>query len=626
MIEHAIQFALPAPWKGQTFSIRGFNDVNFLVGPNGTGKSVFARLLRDHLPNSRLLATDRLSGMESASYRHLYGDNWREGFQKNQFENLKGVGRQQGLGIDALILLEERLDLRVQVEATLSHLFNRKIRLEWNSGHLVPYATLGSAGTPYRLDREECHGIKELLVLLTHLYDEANPYLIVDEPELNLHPQYQSFLMQEVRRVAGNPKTQPGKKAVFLVTHSPFILDFRSIDDVKAIISFSQQLESPIALANLNEEQERRVAAIVPRLNAQHKQFFFSDNPIFVEGIIDAQLVETIQEARGVSVAGAGSCVIAAGGCEEVNQYLTLSLALKKNSHFLYDLDSLFFGSLKGCLKSDGTVQSFLARAGVGHDLARYAGQLEGRLTELVDRLLGAVAEEHALHALSASLSALGPRRDWNGKAHARARVALLVALNRERAAFLSFFGAADTADVEGRLKLICETLKSRSVLLLPGGTLEHYLPSFAGNPYDISDESKKSALASELEALSRPTTRDELRARYGQLFELIELLPGRQLVDAGPVLRDYLSDYIHDLQGAIQSNPDISVPELQAHMAQKQKAMTTVFHVTNYVRREGGSFCVTVTVEPLLGHSERRVDVTEHTNAGMRQFTLLDV
>ena len=60
----------------------------------------------------------------------------------------------------------------------------------------------------YRLDRDECHGIKELLVMLTHLYDDQKQYLIIDEPELNLHPQYQSFFMQEVRKIAGDPSNR----------------------------------------------------------------------------------------------------------------------------------------------------------------------------------------------------------------------------------------------------------------------------------------------------------------------------------------------------------------------------------------------------------------------------------
>ena len=172
MINLALNIPLPEPWKNKTFQTQTVGPINFLVGPNGSGKSRFASTLKAMLPNARLLSTDRLQGMEGpGGLRNIIGDHFAEGFAKNLFANIKNVGMQFGTGLDTLVLLEERLDLRIQVEATLSHLFNRKISIEWNSGNLVARAVLGATGTSYRLDRDECHGIKELLVLLTHLYN-----------------------------------------------------------------------------------------------------------------------------------------------------------------------------------------------------------------------------------------------------------------------------------------------------------------------------------------------------------------------------------------------------------------------------------------------------------------------
>jgi len=233
MLDIPISFDLPLPWNGKKFETQAIGVINFLVGPNGTGKSKFAATLKSYLgpARTRMLGTDRLSGMEQTNaVRSVFGDHLPHGFIKNNFPRYKDAGR-EGSGIDTIVLLAERMDLRIQVEATLSHLFNRKIILEWDSGNLVAKAALSKAGSPYRLDRDECHGIKELLVLLTHLYNSESPYLIVDEPELNLHPQYQAFFMQEVRKVAGDPRADESKKVVFLVTHSPFILDFRSVED-----------------------------------------------------------------------------------------------------------------------------------------------------------------------------------------------------------------------------------------------------------------------------------------------------------------------------------------------------------------------------------------------------------
>jgi hypothetical protein len=329
-----ITFDLPVPWISKSFTLHNFGPINFLVGPNGSGKSRFADVLKLNLPQARLLGTDRLRGMEKNAGMGFLGENFAAGYQKNWFPQLRNAGSSLGFGIDTLILLEERMELRIRVEATLSHLFDRKITLEWDSGNLIPRAILRSAGPSYRLDTDECHGIKELLILLTHLYHDSYKYLIVDEPELNLHPQYQAFFLQEARKVAGNPEQGNGKKVLFFVTHSPFILDFRSVDDLRSVISFDLLHGNPRRIEVADNRSESELAKLVPRLNVHHKQLFFSDNPIFVEGILDSRMIHGIQEARGVSTAASGSCIIDAGGCEEVNHYLKLCDALGQEGVF----------------------------------------------------------------------------------------------------------------------------------------------------------------------------------------------------------------------------------------------------------------------------------------------------
>ena len=91
---------------------------------------------------------------------------------KQHFDNIKNAGTNSGFGLDAFILLEEKIDLRVRVEATLSHLFDRRIHLEWQSGFLKPKAILTRQGTSYDIKSGECHGIKEMMILLTHLYND----------------------------------------------------------------------------------------------------------------------------------------------------------------------------------------------------------------------------------------------------------------------------------------------------------------------------------------------------------------------------------------------------------------------------------------------------------------------
>jgi hypothetical protein len=621
-----LSFTLPIPWQNKTFETEQVGPLNFLVGPNGSGKSKFAEALRAQLGNARLLGTDRLSGMEqTAALRSIFGDQLAGGLAKSWFSQLKSEG-QKGSGIDTIVLLEERLDLRIQVEATLSHLFNRKIILEWDSGNLVARAVLGESADSYRLDRDECHGIKELLVLLTHLYNDEHPYLIIDEPELNLHPQYQAFFMQEARKFAGDWNTDKRKKIIFLITHSPFILDFRSVEDVKSLISFDLDHSAPKQISRIDSPAAERLSSLVPRLNVHHKQLFFSDNPIFVEGVLDAQLVGTMQEARGVSVAGAGSCIIDAGGCEEVNKYLELCFAFGKKAHFLYDLDSLFQGNLRGCLKADGSVQSFLVAAGVGNDFGKYCGELDQKLTTLIDKLLSLSSIPTSLDRLVESLRKLGPRAGWDRKSLGKARISVMTAMSRHRADVSSATSEVDVADVEGRLGKIVTALKQRNVNLLPGGTLERYLPSYSGDHYDLSEEAKRDAVSAEIQEMVKPMTASDLSARYTQLYDAVCNLPSKVSVDVERVLRSYLSRYIHDLQAAVSSNPTWELAEVQRHLSRLQQATTKVFSVTELKRGKHKEFEAIISITQMLGEKPRLVRVSHQTNAGMGDFKIESV
>lgn len=622
MIKLSLSFDLPVPWRQKKFETTQVGAINFLVGPNGSGKSKFAAALQSRLSNARMLGTDRLSGMEQTNALRVFGDHFANGFAKNQFTHFKNAGR-QGSGIDTIVLLEERIDLRIQVEATLSHLFNRKIILDWDSGNLVARAVLGATGTSYRLDREECHGIKELLVLLTHLYNDEHPYLIIDEPELNLHPQYQAFFMQEVRKVAGDPKENTKKKIVFLVSHSPFILDFRTVEDVKSVISFSLDHSVPNHIFDLDPVATARLSSLVPRLNVHHKQLFFSDDPIFVEGILDAQLVGTMQEARGVSVAGAGSCIIDAGGCEEVNRYLELCGAFGKHAHFLYDLDSLYGGNLRACLKADGSIQNFLVSAGVGNDFGKYCGELDRKLTGLIDRLLASNSVHPALARLVDYFNNLGPRAQWNGKVWAKARVSVMTAISRDRAAVMTAIPQEDVEEIEGRLGQIVTALRQRNIVLLPGGTLERYLPKYTGDPYEPTDEAKRQAVSEEIEEMGKGMSATQLATRYGALYEAVCAMPTKASVDVERVLRDYLSQYIHDLQATVVGNPTWQLADVQAHLNTIQRSTVKLFSVQRLDRKTHKEFGAIVGIAPMAGQEKKIVRVTHQTNAAMGDFTI---
>ena len=619
MIEHELSFPLPLPWTGETFQTRNIGAINFLVGPNGSGKSQFAHSLAGQL-GARLLASDRLIGMEQTKFRRLSSDPFPDGIGKNEFDNVRRAGA-QGAGMDAFVLLEEQLGLRIQVESTLSHLFDREIILEWNSGYLKANVRRSGTSDSYRLDREECHGIKELIVLLTHLYDQANQYLIIDEPELNLHPQYQAFFMQEVRKVAGDPNADPKKKIICLITHSPFILDLKSIDDLKSVISFDLEYSTPKQVGNLDVDFSS-ISSLMRRLNAHHKQLFFSDNPIFVEGIHDAWLVEAIMEARGVSVAGAGSCIIDAGGDEEVNQYLKLCKALGKKAHFLYDLDSLFGGNLRACIGNDKMVQGFLASAGLGSDFGKYCGQLEQELTQLIDKLVNTDLPGN-IRPLGAFLNGLGEKSQWRQDHWKKARTAAMTAISRYREDIASVVSAPVVESIEGRRTQILTALSAKNIHVLPGGTIERYLPHYEGDEYKLTPDAKSQAINAEIQEMAKLSTEEELAERYGDLHEAVCTLPSKDEIDLDVALRNYLSRYIHELQRDVVTNPYGQIDDISQRLSNVQPSWNGVFSIQDFAKTPESGFEAKIGIIPMLGQSARIVHVSNRTNAGMGDFKI---
>ena len=416
--------------------------------------------------------------------------------------------------------------------------------------------TLRENGVAYRFDRDECHGLKELLVLLTFLYDDTDTNLIIDEPELNLHPQYQAFFMEEVRRVSGDGDNGNGQKTIFLITHSPFILDLRTEDDVKSVISFSlDRSVPPKQVARLNLDKLAKPLSMVRRLNAHHKQIFFSDNPLFVEGLFDAQLIEAMLRRLGGSLAGAGSCIIDAGGREEVNYYFELCNGLGKKAHFIYDLDSLFSRNLRWCVGKDQKIRGFLAKAGLGNDFTKYCRELDNKLTEIINMIIAYPKTlPRSIQTLSDFLQELKGEK-WEKDKWATARTATMtaVSLHNDDMKMLCKEGISDA---EGRLEKIVDILAKAGVHLLPNGALEIYLPSYRGNPYKVQEDAKRPALQAEIEWMENRSSEVEMSSRYGDLYDVVLSLPSKQSVDFDPTLRKYLARYIHEVQQTIVANP----------------------------------------------------------------------
>jgi hypothetical protein len=137
-----VSIKIPVLWGESVFTKNEWAGLNYLVGPNGSGKTRFAEDLRPLLTNAgfsvRYLSAERLTGLERNQNAWGYGLPLNRGFDVGRFEQDKRHGEQDGLAGDAFIILRERLNVRIKVEAFLSSLFERRIRFAEEGGYLRP--------------------------------------------------------------------------------------------------------------------------------------------------------------------------------------------------------------------------------------------------------------------------------------------------------------------------------------------------------------------------------------------------------------------------------------------------------------------------------------------------------
>jgi len=612
-----INISIPDLWAEQRFQKNEWGSINYLVGPNATGKTRFVEQLKQQCQNQRFkvryISSERLAGLEKDNYSYFSSSGIHQGLNIGQFKEYKNYGARYGLVSDAFATLKEKLDVKVKIEATLSQLFGRRIRLAEEGGFLKPKIQKIEAGNEYGLQESECHGLKELITLLTFLYNDEYNCLIIDEPELHLHPQFQTFFLQEVRKIAGDPLSSPDKKCFFIVTHSPYYVDIRTLEDLKCCIVF-QPDKLPVCIDQLEGEDEWRIKRLLPKLNTHHKQFFFASRPIFVEGYLDQQIFSLIQEKRGKLLGASGSCIIDVGGKDELDLFFRICKKLNIGAQFITDLDILTKGKLRQSVSEDNRCREYLQKEGLGTNLIQVIGETERAINDCLDELELKFADTSELdNPLKDFRDVLSEVSELEKK-----RYALLVGLKyiREQIKSLIESNVEKLSYIEGRLQKIIQAFKRSGVHVLPNGELENYLPEYEGNPYTISDDAKTKTFEQERDfMLENDLTEVEIRARYGELINVLDEATSPKEIDMDLFLTYTIRDWIYKVQSAYNR------AELKDEESLKRNAMIDwqthfrIFDLLEFTLNRDGFTC-RIKLKPLLDPKEREVRFNNKVSA----------
>lgn len=501
---------LPFLWGRTAFKKEHWSQINLIVGPNGSGKTLLAQ---------ELAVQFQAAGLKVSFL-------WSE---KTDEEKL-------------LHTLKDNAVVREKIETVLSGMFGKSIRFEEHEdGSFVPFVVNKARGVEYNLREGECHGLKEILKLLVALYSTEEDCLIFDEPELHLHPQFQMFFISEIRKVSKEFQ----KKMIIIITHSPFFIDLPTPEDLIGVIVCHVN-RVPTHIDKLTKEDRLLFSRFLPRFNTYHKQFFFSDNQIFVEGYTDQQMLSGLLKLTDSWYASVGTGIIDVGGKDELGVFCKVCSLLGTDGRIIADLDSLFRGKLRDVVCEDSRTVMWLEKQREKQDefynqlfpdlgreepvtLDHLIVRLEQYLTDFGNALLcihESVPQELAL--LIEKLKNLYDKYA-NVEDLDTYKAVLLQGINGLGAQLYDFVPkkiGATVPMIKNLSSLIFAAAAAARVYILPKGCIEHY---YVENHIQYMPIAGKDRLFhTEKEHLLKSSPQ-ELRIQYRELIEILEQACARE-------------------------------------------------------------------------------------------------
>lgn len=148
-------------------------------------------------------------------------------------------------------------------------------------------------------------GIAEMLILLTHIVASENRVILIDEPELHLHPHSQRLLYEVL-------KDSSKRNQLIVVTHSPL---FVSMGNISGFILLREQRGDSITIQLSPDHFSKNDISRLERIvRSEDKEFFFSRGVMLVEGETEYGAMPVFSKKIDKSFDKGGVSIVCAGG------------------------------------------------------------------------------------------------------------------------------------------------------------------------------------------------------------------------------------------------------------------------------------------------------------------------
>jgi ABC-type lipoprotein export system ATPase subunit len=189
---------------------------------------------------------------------------------------------------------------------------------------------------------ETASGIHEILLLLTAIIGESQKIVLLDEPELHLHPTMQKRILNLISESSTKENNQ-----IILITHSPYLT---SAEEINATWRFSAtNIGTKVhnlgkVLSNLENRDQQKIALNFS--NPVVRAVLFSHGVILVEGPSDKIVVEQVDKflsakQKDTDIDESEWPIVEMGGKDNLPLFMKMCQILGVSSLAIVDIDAL---------------------------------------------------------------------------------------------------------------------------------------------------------------------------------------------------------------------------------------------------------------------------------------------
>ena len=322
----------------QDVQITLYSGLTIFVGTNASGKTQTLKKIRDIMRNEvgsnkvRYLSSNRIGNMEqyrSKINQYTYiTDDYTFGDQATKRARL-----QIETACGDFFAMDERKDVFIKVSERLSVLFNRNIFIRWDAGQMKVFFGKTDSEQEYSV-AAEASGLVNVISILAALFDESVEVLLIDEPEVSLHPQLQSYLLREMKNVV-----KKYNKTIIISTHSAEMIELNEASDLCNYIFFRKNTLPKQISPDASELNSVKLKEFLLRMSLIYNEGFFAKKVLLIEGSSDMILCRYLCNRLDLNLDVAGSQIIPVEGKGQFPIITKLFRLIGKEVCVLTDLD-----------------------------------------------------------------------------------------------------------------------------------------------------------------------------------------------------------------------------------------------------------------------------------------------